>query len=224
MLESILAAQTGSIMMSEIILCTAASLALGVVIALVSMYRNSYSRNFVVAIALLPAIVQSVIMLVNGNLGVGVAVMGAFSLVRFRSAPGSAKEIAGIFFAMAIGLATGMGYVAYAAGFCAVISAAMLLFAKLNFGEKGSGAKTLRVTIPEDLDYTGLFDDLFREYTSGAQLEKVRTTNLGSLFELQYAVHLKAAAPEKEFIDKLRARNGNLNITLANAQLPGEGL
>ncbi len=223
MLESILSAQ-GGMTVGGVLLCTGVSLALGVAIALVYMYRNSYSRNFVVAIALLPAIVQSVIMLVNGNLGVGVAVMGAFSLVRFRSAPGSAKEIASIFFAMAVGLATGMGYVGYAAGFCVVISAVMLLFARFKFGERGGGAKTLRVTIPEDLDYTGLFDDLFGEYASRAELEKVRTTNLGSLFELQYAVHLKPAAPEKEFIDKLRARNGNLNITLANAQAPGEGL
>ncbi|MFV0413294.1 MAG: DUF4956 domain-containing protein [Oscillospiraceae bacterium] len=212
MLETILAAGTGSITFSEIMICTGISLALGLVIAGVYMYRNTYSKNFVVTIALLPALIQAVIMLVNGNLGTGVAVMGAFSLVRFRSAPGSAREIASIFFAMAVGLATGMGYIAYAGLFTLVIAVAMLLYAFVRFGEQGPGVKNLRVTIPEDVDYEDLFDDLFAEYTKRATLEKVKTTNLGSLYELQYTIELKKEAREKEMIDRMRQRNGNLNI------------
>lgn len=224
MLDSILTASNGSITLAEILICTVVSLVLGIVIALVYMFRNQYSKNFVVTIALLPALVQSVIMLVNGNLGVGVAVMGAFGLVRFRSVPGSAREISSIFFAMAIGLATGMGYVVYAALFAVVIGAAMLLFTLLRFGEKGSGALTLRITIPEDLDYSGLFTDLFDSYTRSAQFEKVRTTNLGSLFELQYTVTLKNPAQEKEMIDEIRKRNGNLNIVLGRVTAVKEEL
>lgn len=220
MLDSIFAATSG-IALGEIVLCTLVSLALGVVIALVYMYRNTYSKNLVVTIALLPALVQSVIMIVNGNLGAGVAVMGAFSLVRFRSAPGTAKEIVSIFFATAVGLAAGMGYLVYAALFTAVMGAAMLLMATLRFGEQESSVKTLKILIPEDTDYTHLFDDLFIRYTHAATLEKVRTTNLGGLYELQYTVKLKELDKEKEFLDQIRQRNGNLNLTcgrLAAAQ------
>ena len=213
MLDSILASSTGSVTFGEIILCTGISLVLGVLIACVYMHRNIYTKNFVVAIALLPAIIQSVIMVVNGNLGAGVAVMGAFSLVRFRSVPGNAREIACVFFAMAVGLAAGMGYVAYAVMFAVTISTVMLLYSRLPFGEREPGVKNLRVTIPEDLDYVHLFDDLFLEYTHSSVLDKVRTTNLGSLFELQYTVTLKSIDREKELLDKVRQRNGNLNVS-----------
>lgn len=211
MLDSILS--SGSINIQAVLICTATSLVMGIVIALVYMFRNSYSRNFVVTIVLLPAMVQSVIMVVNGNLGTGVAVMGAFSLVRFRSAPGSAKEIASIFFAMASGLAAGMGYIVYAAFFTVIMSGVMLVLTLARFGETKGNVRTLKVTIPEDLDYAELFDDLFQEYTSMHRLEKTRTTNLGSLFELQYTVHLKNSRNEKQFIDEVRKRNGNLNIS-----------
>lgn len=195
-----------------ILLCTAVSLALGLVIAGVYMFRNSYSKSFVAMLVLLPAIVQAVIMLVNGNLGVGVAVMGAFSLVRFRSVPGSAKEIGNIFFAMAVGLATGMGYIGFAIILTAIIGVASLILSVVKIDGKRPEEKRLKVTIPEDLDYTGIFDDLFAEYAYESSLETVRTTNLGSLFELQYKIKLKDSAREKEFLDKIRCRNGNLNI------------
>jgi len=195
------------------LVCLGASLVLGLVIACVYMYRNVYSKSFVVTLALLPAMVQTVIMLVNGNLGVGVAVMGTFSLVRFRSIPGSASEIAAIFFAMAVGLATGMGFVIYAVAFTVIIGAAIVLYHTLRFGESGGNRRTLKVVIPEDLDYTGIFDDVFASYTKKAALERVKTTNLGSLFELKYTIILKDVRQEKEFIDHLRERNGNLNIT-----------
>lgn len=214
MLDSILSETTtaSSINFADIAICTGVALVLGIIIAFVYMYKSTYTKNFVITLALLPAIVQSVIMVVNGNLGASVAVMGAFGLVRFRSIPGTAKEIASIFFAMAAGLAVGMGYVIYAAIFTAIISIMMILYSSFNFGEKDSSVKRLKITIPEDLDYEEAFADLFPLYTSKTSLDKVRTTNLGSLFELQYTVTLKKDIKEKDFIDKIRQRNGNLNI------------
>lgn len=193
--------------------CLGVSLALGVVIALVYMFRNTYTKSFVLTLALLPAMVQTVILLVNGNLGVGVAVMGAFSLVRFRSVPGSAREIACIFFSMAVGLACGMGYVVYAGVFTLIIGAVMICYNLLRFGDVSDTRRTLKIVIPEDLDYSEIFDDLFAEYTKRATLEKVQTTNLGSLYELKYTIILKDAKKEKAMLDKIRQRNGNLNIT-----------
>ncbi len=176
------------------------------------MFKNRCSQSFAVALAVLPAIVQIVIMLVNGNIGAGVAVAGAFSLVRFRSAPGSAREIGYVFLAMAIGLATGMGYVVLAAVFFVVIAVVMLLLAAVNFGSKHDSERVLKITIPENLDYDGLFDDLFEKYTTSHELVKVRTSNMGTLYELQYRIVLKSAQPPKAFIDDIRCRNGNLNI------------
>lgn len=195
------------------LLLTVASLLLGLCVALVYMYRNTYSKSFVVTLALLPAMVQVVIMLVNGNLGAGVAVMGAFGLIRFRSVPGSAREIGSIFFAMALGLATGMGYLAFALLFALIIGAAMLALQSVRFGEPNQSERDLKITIPENLDYEGIFDDLFSLYTNGAELIRVRTTNMGSLYELTYRVQLKGTVIKKEFLDQLRCRNGNLNIT-----------
>ena len=197
------------------LLCMFFSLVLGSLIGLVFTYRNTYTKSFVISIALLPAIVQTVIMLVNGNLGTGVAVMGAFSLVRFRSAPGSAKEIAFIFMSMAVGLATGTGYIGFAVLFTIIMCAAFMLFTILRFGEpkKQLSERELRITIPESLDYTGAFDDLFEKYTDKFELVKVKTSNLGSLYRLEYQINLKDVAREKEFIDELRCRNGNLEIT-----------
>lgn len=212
MLSSILA-QTGAITFGEIAVCTGVALVLGLIIALAYMYKNNYSKTFVVTVALLPVIIQSVIMVVNGNLGTGVAVMGAFSLIRFRSAPGSAREIFVIFFTMAVGLACGMGYVMYAGLFTLAVSIMMLALHLLRFGEAGSREKTLRVTIPEDLDYAHVFDDLFRKYTTEHTLQKVRTTNLGGLYELLYLITLTNVDKEKDLLDGIRQRNGNLTIS-----------
>lgn len=209
MLSSIIGSE---ITLSVFAICTAVSLALGIGTALVSMFKSRCSQSFVVALAVLPAIVQIVIMLVNGNIGAGVAVAGAFSLVRFRSAPGSAREIGYVFLAMAIGLATGMGYVVLAVVFFVVIAAVMLLLAAVNFGNKHDSERVLKITIPENLDYDGLFDDLFEKYTKSHELVKVRTSNMGTLYELQYRIVLKSAQPPKAFIDDIRCRNGNLNI------------
>ena len=208
----------GSILQSGLtpvlfLVCTLASLLLGLGTAFIYMRRSTYSKSFVVTLALLPAMVQLVIMLVNGNIGAGVAVAGAFSLVRFRSVPGSAKEIGCIFFAMAIGLATGMGYLYFALLFFLVIGAALLLLNTTRFGENHSGDSILRIVIPESLDYEGLFDDLFETYTNSAELIRVKTTNMGSLYELTYQIRLKTPVARKAFLDELRCRNGNLTIS-----------
>lgn len=205
---------------SSFLICTAASLFLGTVIALSYMFRSQYSKSFVVTLALLPAIVQMIIMMVNGNIGVGVAVAGAFNLVRFRSVPGNAREIGSVFLSMAVGLATGMGYIWVAAIFTAIIVAFTLIYTLIGFGSVRSCERELKITIPENIDYTGLFDDLFEEYTSFFELVRVRTTNMGSLFQVIYRVRLRDVNKTKEFLDLIRCRNGNLDIVCS---LPAYG-
>lgn len=218
MLNSILSNTAAtSVTLPSLLLCILASLVLGIGIALIYMYKNVYSKNFVITLALLPAMVQIVIMLVNGNLGTGIAVMGAFSLVRFRSVPGSAREIGSIFFAMAVGLATGMGYLGIALLFLVIVGLMTVLLVSIRFGEPRKREKELKITIPENLDYTGIFDDLFEKYTKSAELIRVRTTSMGSLYELSYHITLRTEDIEKEFIDELRCRNGNLNIACGRA-------
>ena len=210
MLSSII---TGTeITVAAFFICTAVSLVLGICTALLSMYKSKYSRSFVLTLALLPALVQIVIMMVNGNIGAGVAVAGAFGLIRFRSAPGSAKEIGLVFLATALGLATGMGYVAIAAVFFLIIAGAALVLTKTGFGAKSSDERELKITIPENLDYDGLFDDLFQKYTRSAELDRVKTADMGTLYELSYKVVLRDSRETKAFLDELRTRNGNLSI------------
>ncbi len=210
MLDSII---TGTeITLSTFFICIAVSLVLGLGIALLCMYKSSYTQSFIITLALLPAVVQVIIMLVNGNIGTGVAVAGAFGLIRFRSTPGTAKEIGMIFLAMAIGLATGMGYVMLAALFFAVMAVFILVLSQLRFGGSSENERMLKITIPENLDYDGLFEDLFQQYLRSAKLERVKTTNMGTLYELDYRVILKDEQVPKIFLDELRCRNGNLNI------------
>lgn len=216
MLDSIFAV-AGSVSFTELLICTAASLVLGIAIALVYMYKNTYSKTFVLTVALMPALVQAVIMMVNGNLGTGVAIMGAFGLVRFRSVPGSARDISTIFFSMAVGLATGMGFIAYGVLFTVVVGAAMIVFMSFKFAEKDSRMRTLEVTIPEDLDYDGLFDDVFKSFTKSYKLDRVKTASLGSLFELRYSITMRGDVSEKEMLDQIRMRNGNLKISCGKA-------
>lgn len=215
---------TTGITLGNFALCVAAALLLGAVIALVAGFRARSSHSFLLTLAVLPAIVAVVIMLVNGNLGAGVAVAGAFSLVRFRSMPGTAREIGMIFLAMAVGLACGMGYPTFAAIFAIVMCAVVFLFSLLSFGQKRDFKlrKILRVTVPEDLDYGSIFDDIFAQFTRSADLLSVKTTNLGSLNRLTYEIVLKEKGTEKALIDALRCRNGNLEISLSYQ--PNEGM
>ena len=207
---------TGITVQTFLISVTAALL-LGAVMAAIYCFRSQHSRSFVMTLALLPATVSVVIMLVNGNLGAGVAVAGTFSLVRFRSTPGTAREITAIFLAMAVGLACGMGYPGYAALFALLMCAVSVLYTLTNFGgqPKAQLRRILRITVPENLDYPTVFDDLFQKYTSRSVLTEVKTTNLGSLNRLTYELTLQKAGTEKEFIDELRCRNGNLEISMS---------
>lgn len=200
--------------------CVAVSLLIGVFIAMVYSYKSNYTKSFLVTLAMLPAIVCVVIMMVNGNVGTGVAVAGAFSLVRFRSLPGTAKEIGTIFLAMSAGLITGMGYLGYAVLFSLIMGMIMLFYTKIGFGEKkmADEARILRITIPEDLDYSGIFDDLFEKYTESASVLSVKTTNMGSMFKLTYQIMLKDIRQEKAFMDDLRCRNGNLEISMSRQE------
>ena len=217
---------TTVISVTDFLLCLGCSLALGLVMAFAYMYRTRYTKSFVITLALLPAVVCVVIMLVNGNVGTGVAVAGAFSLVRFRSVPGTAKEICTLFLAMGAGLIAGMGYLGFAVLFTIAMCAVFVLYNSLDFGTKKNAAtfKTFTITIPEDLDYSGVFDDVFAEFTRSHDLVRVKTTNMGSMFKLTYNVELTDATREKEMIDKLRCRNGNLEIAVSKQETVGTEL
>ena len=223
MFASILSPTEG-LTVTSALLCTGASVLLGLVISLIYMAQGSYSKGLVITLAVLPVMVQMVIMMVNGNLGTGVAVLGAFSLIRFRSVPGSARDIAAIFFSMAVGLATGMGYLTFAGMAVLAVGLLLLLLSKTSFGEMKVPEKELKILIPEDLDYTEVFDDIFAQYTSSVSMERVKTTNLGSMYELYYRIRLKDPAREKEMIDQIRCRNGNLTIVCGRCQTVREEL
>ena len=210
---------TQVIEVGDFLLCLGVSLVLGLIMAAAYMWRNEHTKSFLVTLALLPAVVCVVIMMVNGNIGAGVAVAGAFSLVRFRSAPGSAKEIVTIFLAMGAGLIAGMGYLGFAALFTVIMSVMFLIYNAVAGNAKSEVVnKSIKITIPEDLDYTGAFDDIFAEYTKKNELVKVKTTNMGSMFRLTYNVTLRDAAKEKEMIDRIRERNGNLEIMVSKQE------
>lgn len=215
MLSSLFSGDTSTLEWSSLLICIAASLLLGLLVAAIHMIRNVYTKNFVITLAVLPILVQSVIMLVNGNLGTGVAILGAFSLIRFRSVPGGSREITSVYWSMAIGLATGMGYVGYVVIFSIIVALFLTLLYTMPFGDRqATSERELKVTIPEDLDYPQLFDDLFEKYTHSAKLTSVRTTTMGSLYELRYQLLLKDQAQEKQIIDEVRVRNGNLPVVL----------
>ncbi len=197
--------------------CCLASIVLGIVVACVYMFKHSYSRNFVITLALLPLIVQMVILLVNGNLGAGIAVMGVFNLVRFRSIPGTAKDIGSVFFAMAIGLATGMGYIGLAILFAIIVAVMNVVYVLSPFGKPRQPQKFLRITVPEDLDFEGAFDGVLESYTNMHELQSVQTTNMGSLYQLEYTIQMKESGTEKKMIDELRCLNGNLKISCGMA-------
>lgn len=208
-----------TISLTQFLLCVTVSLGVGFFLSLVYTYKNYASKSFVVTLATLPVVVCVVIMMVNGNLGTGVAVAGAFSLVRFRSVPGSAKEIGAIFIAMSAGLLLGMGYLGYAVLFTVIVSVINFLYNNSGFGENHQHLdKTLTVTIPEDLNYTNVFDDIMDEYTTSHKLTMAKTTNMGSLYKLTYNVKLKKFEDEKAFIDAIRVRNGNLEISVSPLQ------
>lgn len=205
-----------TVTLPEYLIALAVALLLGILIAIVGRFRSKQTRSLSTAIALLPMIVQTIIMLVNREFGAGLAVAGAFGLVRFRSAPASARDMVLIALSVAVGLACGMGLIGVAAILTVLVLAILLILTLLNFGRSPSGARNLRIVIPETLNYTDVFEDVFRKYTTSHELVRVKTTTMGSLFHLQYDIMLRDPALEKEFIDELRVRNGNLEIVCAS--------
>lgn len=205
----------------QFILCIVVSLMIGAFITWVYTYKSRYTASFAITLAMLPAVVCIVIMMVNGNVGAGVAVAGAFSLVRFRSVPGTAKEIGTIFLAMAAGLIAGMGYLGFAVLFSLIMGLVMLMLNITGFGthKKATNDKTLKITIPEDLNYGEVFDDLFKQYLMRCEVIAVKTSNMGSLYKLTYHITLKDQKQEKKFIDELRCRNGNLEISIMQQEV-----
>lgn len=222
MFNSILESNSGTLSISTALICMGAAIIFGIIIALVHMYSTKCSKNFAITIAVLPLLVQVVIMMVNGNLGTSIAILGSFSLIRFRSMQGNSRELVSIFFAMAIGLAVGMGHIMYAFVFTLITSLALIILQKSSFGMKKNNEKSLKVTIAENLDYTNIFDDIFDKYTNNIELNKIKTTNMVSMFELSYNISLKNNINEKDFIDEIRTRNGNLTVNLGRVSTENE--
>lgn len=203
------------------LLCLVTALILGLLIALCANHKSDYTESFFIALILLPAVVCILIMMVNGNIGAGVAIAGAFALVRFRSSQGDARQITVVFLAMAAGLIVGMGYIAYAVLFTVVMCVILVLFSSLlESGRRKQLRRTIKITIPEDLEYPGMFDQVFQKYTRIFELKNVRTTNLGSLFKLTYRIILVDPSMEKKMIDDLRCLNGNLDIMVMDGEDP----
>ncbi len=219
----------GEIETGSFLTCLFGSILMGAFLAFIFTFRSRtpYTKSFVGTLLILPAVVSIVIMMVSGSIGTGIAVAGTFSLVRFRSIPGTAREIGAIFLAMAVGLACGMGYLGFAAIFAVVMGLVTLAYNLSTLGEHSDDDcdKLLRITVPEDLEYAAAFGDIFEKYTVDAKLVGVKTTNLGSLNRLSYAIRMKASGQEKDMIDELRVRNGNLEINLmARGAKEGETL
>ena len=216
MFDSVFAdtATESTLSVSNFLVCMAAALVMGAIFSVAYSYRSRYTKSFVMTLFLLPATVAVVIMMVNGNIGAGVAVTGAFSLVRFRSVPGTAKEIAALFMAMGSGLICGMGYIGYAAVFSIILGCCMVIFQASGLGGAAERDKVLNITIPEDLNYSEVFDEDLAHYTSDYELVSVKTTNMGSLFKLSYHIRMKDTLEEKNLIDALRCKNGNLEISI----------
>ena len=224
---SVFSEEAEAFSLSSFLICIAVSLLIGIFLAFMYSYRTKYTKSFIITLALLPAIVATVIMMVNGNIGAGVAVAGTFSLVRFRSVPGSARDIGSIFMAMCAGLIVGMGYLGYAILFSIIIGVALLIFSTvpLKGGKKRDAIdKTLKITIPEDLDYYSVFDNTFEEFTTEHELVSSKTTNMGSMFKLIYNISLKDPSREKEFVDALRCQNGNLEIAITRQEVNANAL
>lgn len=222
MFDSIMVAEQMTTL--EQLICMAAAIILGFVISFTYIKTGAYSKNFCRTLVIMPVLISAVMILVNGNLGTSVAVLGAFSLVRFRSLQGTSRDISFILFTMTIGLATSMGYIKFAVILTVAICAIIFFLAGVNYGEKKSLEKELRITIPENLDYNGIFDDIFSKYLKKVTLVSVKTTNLGSMYEICYSINLYDEKQEKEMIDEIRCKNGNLNIVCGRLNYSQEEL
>ncbi len=204
---------TVTVTVKEFLICLLTALVIGVIIAVVSRIKSRQSKSLSVALVLLPVIVQTIIMLVNKEFGAGLAVAGAFSLLRFRSAPASARDLVLITLAVAVGLACGLGCIGIAIILALIVLAILTVLSILGFGKSRGGERILNIVIPESLNYNDVFTEIFRRYTKHCELIRVKTTNMGSLYKLRYEITLRDVSEEKEFIDALRVRNGNLEIS-----------
>ncbi|MGO4369888.1 DUF4956 domain-containing protein [Paenibacillus sp. 2TAB19] len=219
MIESLFAASTATeLTLTDALLTIFISIVLGTMISVTYMKtQTGYTQNFALTLIVLPIIVAIIILLIGSNIARAFSLAGAFSIIRFRSAPGDPKDIAFVLFTMAAGLACGVGSFAYAVLFTVVMCALMFVLKAIKFGSKKSTQKLLKVTIPEDLGYEEAFEELFHMFDIPYELRKVRTTELGSLYELVYAVTIDHLMNQKEFLDAVRSRNGNLDVTLTMA-------
>lgn len=220
MLDTIFNATTAGTTISLInsIITIMISFILGALISLTYMKTSNkgrYSQNFSLTLIIIPTVIAIIVFLIGNNVARAFSLAGAFSLIKFRSAPGDPKDISYVLFTMAAGLACGVGLFGYGVLFTVFLCLLMIILHLVNFGAQKTSQKLLKITIPEDLDYEGIFDDIFLEYTKGHELIKVRTTDLGSLFQAVYTVELDYQTSQKAFLDALRCRNGNLNITLS---------
>ena len=225
MLESIFSTTTAaSISLGSCAIAAGVAIILGVIISVTHKLTTKSTPNFLLTVAILPLLVEVVILLVNGNLGTSLAVAGAFSLIRFRSMPGNSKEIITVFWAMATGLALGMGYIVYSAIITVVVAALMLGYNLILKKASKVEQRKLKIVIPENLDYDEVFNDLFEKYTDKCELTKSKTTNMGSTYELSYLVDLKKDIKEKEFLDEIRVRNANMLVMLERPEVDEEVL
>lgn len=198
------------------LICAAVALVLGVVIAITHMKTSQTTKGFLVTLATLPLLVMAVMIMINGNLGTSIAILGAFSLIRFRSIQGKAKDLLSVFFAMMVGLACGMGHVLFAVVITVIAVIAIVFFTYTHFLEPNKKQRVLKVVVPEDLDYEEVFDEIFAKYTSRADLAQMKTMNMGSLYKLTYDITMKSGVKEKEFLDEIRVKNCNLKVLLSH--------
>lgn len=218
MIESIFNSTTAAtISVENFIICIGVGIILGAIISATHKLTTKTTPNFVITLTILPVLVLVVILLVNGNLGTSLAVAGTFGLIKFRSMQGNSKEIVSVFWAMAVGLALGMGFVTLAILITIIVS--IMMFVLSRFTNIATGERKLKIVIPENLDYEEVFDDLLKAFTSKCEMMKVKTTNMGSMYELQYRVVLNKGVKEKDFLDEIRVRNGNMLVMLERQEI-----
>jgi hypothetical protein len=198
------------------LICAAVAIGLGIVIAITHMKTSQTTKGFLVTLATLPLLVMAVMIMINGNLGTSIAILGAFSLIRFRSIQGKAKDLLSVFFAMMVGLACGMGHVLFATVITAISVVAIVFFSNTNFLEPNKKQRVLKIVVPEDLDYEEVFNEIFAKYTSKAELIQMKTMNMGSLYKLTYDITMKSNVREKDFLDEIRVKNCNLKVLLSH--------
>ncbi|MBR5939461.1 DUF4956 domain-containing protein [Candidatus Saccharibacteria bacterium] len=215
MFNTIFDLSTTGLEISTALICAGVALGLGIAIALTHRFTSQTTKGFLITLAVLPVLVMAVMIMINGNLGTSIAILGAFSLIRFRSISGRAKDLLSVFFAMMVGLALGMGHVLFASVITAIAIVAILFFSFTPFLEPSQRDRVLKVVIPEDLDYEDVFADIFKRYTSKSRLVTMKTVNMGSLYNLTYSVKLKSGIKEKAFLDEIRVKNCNLKVMLS---------